>query len=144
MVIASGREKNVLARLLAGKSIGTLFAPERSARRIGARRAWIALSRRTAGEIRIDAGAVRALVDRKKSLLPSGVTGVRGTFGVGDTVRITGPDGREVARGLANYAAEDVKKIKGLKSGQIASALGSKSFDEVVHRDNLVVEVEEK
>jgi len=143
MIISSGRGKNALARLLAGKQIGTFFAPERAAKKIGARRTWIALSRRTAGEIRIDAGAVKALVERKKSLLPSGVTSVRGSFRVGDTVRIAGPDGREVARGLANYAADEVEKIKGLKSGEIARTLGSKPFDEVVHRDNLVVGAEE-
>ncbi len=136
-VIAPARAGGVLPRLLAGEAIGTLCVPAR--RRVSARRRWIAHAARTSGKVFIDAGAAEALLQRGKSLLPSGVTAVAGRFAKGATVAVIGPDGRQIARGLSNYSAEQIELIQGLKSSQIAKALGDKPYDEVIHRNNLTV-----
>ncbi|MBS3763700.1 MAG: glutamate 5-kinase, partial [Planctomycetes bacterium] len=96
-------------------------------------------SRRPKGDIFVDEGARAALEERGKSLLPSGITTVKGDFSSGDVVRIKGPDGEEFARGLTNYTAEEVDSIKGLKTSRIEPTLGHKYYDEVVHRDNLAL-----
>lgn len=136
-VIAGARVPGVLERLLAGERLGTLILPAK--RRMSSRRRWIGQASRPAGKIAVDAGAARALTERGKSLLPSGITGVIGRFAKGATVSILDPDGREIARGLTNYSAEQIGRIQGLKSGRIADALGDKPYDEVVHRDNLML-----
>jgi glutamate 5-kinase len=87
----------------------------------------------------VDAGARRALVEQGRSLLPSGVRAVEGSFGVGDPVDIAGERGRPFARGLAGYGADEVRRIAGRKSGEIEAALGYKYLDEVVHRNDLVL-----
>ena len=87
----------------------------------------------------MDEGARRALCRRGGSLLPGGVTGVEGEFAPGDVIRIKGPDSVEFARGLSNYSSEDLEKIKGLKTHQIAAVLGHKYYDEIVHRDHLAL-----
>jgi len=102
------------------------------------RKQWIAGSLKPAGAIRVDEGAVRALM-RGKSLLPAGVTGATGTFGRGDTVSIQGPDGLEVARGICAYSDADAARIMGRKSGEIEALLGFRGRDEIVHRDDLVL-----
>jgi glutamate 5-kinase len=137
VVIADGREPEVLARLLSGERIGTVFAP--AAKRIKGLKRWIGYAGKPRGRIAIDAGAERALVDRGKSLLASGIVGVEGSFKRGDVVAVFGPEGRELGRGLANYAADDVRAVQGLKTSKIAGVLGSKPHDEIIHRDNLVV-----
>ena len=91
------------------------------------------------GTILVDAGARRALSDQGRSLLPSGVRGVEGQFGVGDPVDIAVEQGRPFARGLAGYAADELRRIAGLKTSEIERALGYKYLDEIVHRDDLVV-----
>ena len=91
------------------------------------------------GVIKVDKGAKEALVNRQKSLLSSGIVHEEGKFEAGDVVSITGEDGEEFARGLSNYSFLEIRKIKGLKTNQIQSALGYKHYDEVVHRDNLVI-----
>jgi glutamate 5-kinase len=91
------------------------------------------------GVISVDAGAREALVARGKSLLPSGIRGTRRTFRAGDVVSLVDAEGREFARGLANYGRDEVERIKGLRSQQIGATLGQKPYDEVVHRDNLVI-----
>jgi len=136
-VIADGTEDGVLSRLMAGERVGTLFVP--SARRLRSRKRWIRFTSRPRGSVLVDEGARKALCEKGKSLLPSGVTGVEGEFAPGDVVRIKGPDGEEFARGLCNYSSEDVARIKGLKTSAIEAALGHKYYDEVVHRDNLAL-----
>ena len=137
VVIAQGTRPGVLGRILAGEDEGTLFLPR--PQRMGARKRWIGLTVRPAGTLVVDAGARRAIESQGKSLLPSGIREVTGRFQKGDVVAIRDAEGAEFARGLANYGAEEVVRIKGLKSREIEQALGSKPYDEVVHRDNLVV-----
>jgi len=134
-VIANARTPKVLTRLLAGEPLGTVFVPAR--RKMSSRRRWIGLAARAAGTVTIDAGAARALSCQGKSLLPSGITAVSGEFPKGAMVAIVGPDEVEVARGLTNYSAEQIARIKGLKTNRIAAALGDKPYDEVVHRNNM-------
>jgi glutamate 5-kinase len=135
--LLSGRRPRALHALLAGEQVGTVFA--RGAERLPARKGWLAAAARGKGVILVDAGARRALVDSGKSLLPSGVRGVQGSFKVGDPVDIAVDPARPFARGLAGYGADEVRRIAGLKTSEIERALGYKYLDEVIHRDDLVV-----
>ena len=137
MVVANGRQPDVLTRLLDGDDVGTLFVP--GAKRRPSRSRWIG-SARPVGTIIVDAGAAAALTGRNRSLLAAGVTAAAGPFARGDVVAITGPDGRTVARGLTNYAAAEVDRIKGMRTADVRSLLSDAAYDEVVHRDNLVLE----
>jgi glutamate 5-kinase len=137
MVIASGREAGVLPRLLKGEPIGTYFQPRDD--RLAARKRWIAFAVPPQGRLAVDAGAKKALTERGKSLLPSGVVAVEGQFRAGEVVALTLADGREFARGLVSYDADEVRQIRGAKTGEIARRLGYEGVDEVVHRDNLVI-----
>lgn len=134
-VIASGREKDVLARLAAGESIGTLLVAQQAP--LAARKQWLADHLQLAGRLRLDAGAVSALAEGK-SLLPVGVIEVEGEFERGAAVACIGPDGREVARGLANYGSSDARRIARRGSHEIADLLGYVDAPELIHRDNLV------
>jgi glutamate 5-kinase len=136
-LVANGLTADILLRLLAGESLGTLFLPQ--AARMGSRKRWLAFATRPKGEIRVDAGAKRALTEQGRSLLPSGVKGAVKTFAAGDVVSILGAEGEEFARGLVNYSAEEVERIKGRKSSEIERVLGYKHSDEIIHRDNLVI-----
>jgi glutamate 5-kinase len=136
-VIASGRTPHALRRLFEGEEIGTFFTPAVNA--LHKRKHWIAYTAQAKGALRIDRGAVRAILERGTSLLPKGVTEVTGGFERGDAVEILSPDGEVVARGLTRYGAEEVRVIAGLASREIADRLGRKGADEVVHRDDLVV-----
>lgn len=136
-MVANGLESDVLSRLVAGESVGTLFLPQ--AARIGGRKRWLAFATRPQGGVQVDAGAKRALIHQGRSLLPSGVQGTVKQFRVGDVVSILSGEGEEFARGLVNYSAEEVERIKGRKSSEIEGILGYKHSDEVIHRDNLVV-----
>jgi glutamate 5-kinase len=136
-VIADGREPDVLARLFRGERVGTLFLPAQD--RLRSRKRWIRFTSRPRGTVRVDAGARRALVDGGKSLLPSGITGVDGDFKRGDVVRIAGPDGVEFARGLSNYAADEVGRIQGCHTAEIKAILGYEYYGEIVHRDNMAL-----
>lgn len=138
MVIAGGGTPGVLARLLAGEPVGTYFAPRPD--RLTARKRWIALAAAPRGRLTVDAGALRALTQEGRSLLPSGVVEVDGTFEAGEIVAVRGEtDDREFARGLVNFDADELRKIRGAHSREIEERLGYRSFDEVIHRDNLVV-----
>ncbi len=136
-VICSGRHDRVLDRVLAGEDLGTLLLPE--ADRLGARKHWIAFTLKPAGAVVIDDGARRALVEAKRSLLPSGVREVRGAFVVGDAIAVLDGEGHELARGLAGYGADEATRIAGKKSSEIEAILGYKRTDELVHRDDLVL-----
>ena len=137
-VVASGRQEDVLARILRAEDIGTLFAPS-SESRLASRKQWIAFARKPGGTLVVDAGARTALVAHRKSLLPSGIREIRGHFGMGEAVSVIGPDGLEFARGLSAYASEELDRIRGKHSADIETILGYKYLDEVIHRDDLVV-----
>lgn len=137
MVIASGRESGMLPRVLRGEPVGTYFAPRGD--RLAARKRWIAFAAPPQGRLTVDAGARNALTERGKSLLPSGVVDVEGEFHAGEVVSLSEPDGKEFARGLTNYDAVELRKIQGAKTSALEELLGYKSFDEVIHRDNLVL-----
>jgi glutamate 5-kinase len=137
-VIASGLESGVLGKVFADKEpCGTLILAE--ANRLTSRKHWIAYNLKTAGEIVVDQGAHDAVVQKGKSLLPSGLKEVRGAFGVGECVSCVDLEGREFARGLVNYSAQELNQIKGLHTSGIEKVLGYKAYDEVIHRDDLVV-----
>jgi glutamate 5-kinase len=136
-VIADGRRKDVLRRILEGDDVGTFVRPAED--QLSSRKHWIAFTLKPRGELQLDAGAVRALRERRASLLPAGVTEVRGRFGVGDLVACLTPEGDEIARGLVSYDAREIERIKRLKTAQILETLGYSNGDEVIHRDNLIV-----
>ena len=136
-VIAKGRKKNAIIDIIKGADIGTRF--DAHEKPLKARKRWIAFSLKPKGKMVVDEGAEKALVEKGKSLLPSGVVEIRGVFSDGDVVEVVGKDNKVIARGLSNYTSEEMKKIKGKKSSNIESELGYKDYDEVIHRDNLVV-----
>lgn len=136
-VVASGLHPEVLDAILGGADVGTFFVPSHS--RMQSRKRWLAFASQPRGGIVVDAGAKRALVAGGRSLLPSGIRATRRGFRAGDVVSLMDAGDREFARGLANYGRDEVEKIKGLKSHEIAAVLGSKPYDEVIHRDNLVI-----
>ena len=137
VVIADGREKDVLLRLVDGEAIGTLFPP--TASRMESKKRWMLSGLATRGAIVVDRGAATALQKQNKSLLPAGVKGVEGRFRRGDAVNIVDEDGERVACGITNYSSREVKVIKGARSDRIEGLLGYGYGDEVVHRSNLVV-----
>ena len=136
-VIARTSEKDVVRRIVAGEPLGTAFWP---LAKLVQKKKWIAYGATVCGRIKVDGGAVRALQKGGKSLLPSGVTDVYGMFDVGNTVSIVDAEDHEIGRGIVNYCAADVDKIKGCKTGEIAGVLGHKDYDEIIHRDNLALE----
>jgi len=137
-VIADGTRDGVLAAVFdAAVEVGTLVLPDGD--RLGRRKHWIAYTLKPAGTLHVDEGAERALARGGRSLLPSGVARVEGGFGVGDCVRCVGPTGREFARGLVNYTAAEVEKIKGVHTREIEQLLGYKGSDEIIHRDDLTL-----
>ncbi len=136
-LLINGTLPDSLTRALAGENLGTLF--EAASVPTAARKHWLAHIVRVDGVLHLDAGAVAALQNGKRSLLPSGITGVDGHFEMGEGVSCLGPDGREVARGLTNYGATDVARIMGRQSSEIEALLGHKAYDEVIHRDNLTI-----
>ena len=137
MVITNGGTRNVLLRLFDGEYLGTFFVPKTE--RLASRKCWIAFTLKPKGLLRIDEGAANAVLNRGKSLLPSGIVDVEGEFGVGDPVKFAA-DGQEAfGTGLVNYSSSDIRKIMGLKSSRIQELLGYKPYDEVIHRDNLAI-----
>ena len=136
-VIAAGHTAGTLTRVLRGDDVGTVFEP--AADRRQARSAWIAHALKPRGRLKVDAGARGALVDKKKSLLPSGIRAVEGNFAAGDAVDLCDEAGVVFARGLAAYGADELRKLAGKKSAQIEAALGWRGLDEAVHRDDLAV-----
>jgi len=136
-IIASGHEPDVLARLARGEAIGTLLTAERGM--LAARKQWLADHVRLAGRLTLDEGAVTAITRDGKSLLPIGVVAVAGQFGRGEVVGCFTPDGREVARGLVNYGAQEAARIVRRPSSEIETVLGYVDEPELIHRDNLVL-----
>ncbi|MBN1363740.1 MAG: glutamate 5-kinase [Syntrophaceae bacterium] len=136
-IIAPGKREKVLVDIMAGKEIGTLFLP--MADRLNSKKYWIAFTLRPRGKLVIDDGAGKALTEKGKSLLPSGIIGVEGNFNLGDAVNCVSRDGTILAKGLVNFSSVEIDKIKGLKTNQISQILGHKDYDEVIHRDNLAI-----
>ena len=136
MVLASGEEPNCITRIMEGEAIGTVFLPNQEA--LVQRERWIAFAGQPQGAVVIDPGAVTALLQGKKSLLPSGVSGVQGRFEVGDIIRVLDQTGTEIARGLSNFSSEEIEKIKGVNTARLPEVLGYKTYEEVIHRNNLV------
>jgi len=135
--IVDGRDLKAVEDFLQGEDIGTHFSHIEDP--LNRRKHWIAYAAGVCGKIHVDSGAVKALVDKKKSLLPSGICKVEGNFGIGDVVSVVSPDGKEIARGKARYVAVDTDKLAGKKSSDIFDILGYKFSDEVIHRDDMVI-----
>jgi len=136
-IIADGMTDGILGRIMACEDAGTLFLPKED--RLTSRKHWIAFSTRPSGRLFVDDGAKDALLKKGKSLLPSGIKDVDGTFEAGEVVHCVDMSGMEFARGVANYSSQEIRRIKGIKTGEVESVLGYKVYDEVIHRDNLVV-----
>ena len=138
LVIASGTKKNAITRVLQGEELGTLFVSREN--RLQFRKRWLAFGAKIAGSIVVDDGCAKAI--RKAggcSILPAGVFAVQGEFLPGSTVSVIDKDAHELARGLVHYSSAELEQIKGCNSGEIANILGHKNFDEVIHRDDLVI-----
>ncbi len=137
-VIAHGLRDGVLSRVLdAASEEGTLFLPQGD--RLARRKLWIAYTLKPTGTLTVDHGAVEAVVGGGRSLLPSGLRNVEGKFESGACVRCVDPDGKEFARGLVNYGAAELERIRGCRSSAIEQRLGYRLTDEVIHRDDLVL-----
>lgn len=137
MIIANGLVPDVIKGIFDAREIGTLFLPTRP--RMTSRKCWIAFTLKPKGVIRVDSGACKAIVEQGRSLLPAGILDVEGSFGIGSPVRCVDADEKTIAKGLVNYPASDIRRMKGLRTGQIEKELGYKYYDEVIHRDNLVL-----
>jgi len=136
-IIASGRREGVLAAIMAGQPVGTLFLAQ--GQTVKSRKRWIGFATQVRGRLTLDEGAVKAIAHQGRSLLPIGVLASSGTFAKGDAVALCAASGHEIARGLSNYSSAEIEKIHGLKTAQIAKLLGHYPYVEVIHRDNLVV-----
>ena len=136
-VIASGRQPDVLTRLMAGEALGTLLRPEQAP--MAARKRWLAGQLQVRGSLVLDAGAVKVLRDKGSSLLAVGVREVQGSFKRGDMVLCVDEQGTRVAKGLVNYGADEARRLAGKPSHQIEAILGYVEAHELIHRDNLVV-----
>ena len=136
-MVAGGAEEKILSRLLKGEEVGTLILPKRET--LSSRKHWIAYNLKPRGDVVVDEGAKKAVLQKGRSLLPSGVVEVHGSFERGDSVSCLGPRGKEFARGLVNYSASELRRISGLRTEEIETILGYRYSDEVIHRDDLVV-----
>jgi glutamate 5-kinase len=137
VILANGHRANVLTDIIAGQEIGTLFLGHGKA--VSPLKRWIGFSAKPKGVLTLDAGACRALRQDGRSLLPIGVQQVAGSFQKGDVVSLVDKDGQELARGLSNYAASEVRTIRGHRSEKIGELLGHCPYDELIHRDNLML-----
>ena len=137
MIIGNGRKRYILKEIFDGEEVGTLFLP--TERRLSSKKQWIAHALKPQDDIFMDTGAAEAVKLRGKSLLSTGITAVRGKFEVGAPVRCLSTEEEEIGMGLVNYSAEEIEKIKGVRSHKIEDILGYKHSDEVIHRDNFVL-----
>jgi glutamate 5-kinase len=135
-VLCNGLAPDSLLRVARGEPAGTIFL---AGTKLGSRKHWLAYTAAPRGRLVLDDGAVRALLERGRSLLPAGIASVEGRFGIGDPVACVDARGREVARGLVAYTAAEVNRIKGLSTKQAVRVLGYSNGDEVIHRDDLVL-----
>ena len=137
VVIAWGREPEILVRLANGEMVGTLFLPQ--SKTLTPRKRWIGFSAQPAGQLQVDDGAAKAMCAEGRSLLAIGIKGVEGEFGKGDIVSIVNPHSVEIARGLINYNSKQVAQIRGCRSDRIEQILGQCPYEEVIHLDNLAI-----
>jgi glutamate 5-kinase len=137
VIVADGRERDIILRLAAGEKLGTLFLPETS--KLESRKRWMLSGLCVKGKLAVDSGAALALRKQKRSLLAAGIKEASGEFERGDIVDIYDPEGVRIGSGITNYSSEDIAAIKGAHSGTIAALLGYDYGSEVVHRNNLVV-----
>jgi glutamate 5-kinase len=137
LIIASGRDPEALAKIMAGEIVGTLFLAQGQS--VAARKRWIGFTVKPRGTLHLDAGAQQAIQRKGRSLLAAGIVKVDGRFAKGDIVALHGTDGMEIARGLTNYSCEDLARIKGLRTSKIVDVLGECPYEEVIHRDNMVL-----
>ncbi len=136
-LLLNGQTPGLLEQVLGGAPGGSLFYPR--TQRLSSRKQWIAFTLRAQGQISLDDGAVDALLQRGKSLLASGIVSVDGEFEAGDAVACRDTQGKEIAKGLVNFSAETLRRIKGKKTAEIREALGQQDYNEAIHRDNLVI-----
>ncbi len=137
MAIINGKKSGMLQALFDGRETGTLFLPRPEKQ--DSRKHWIAYTVSSTGKVVVDDGGRDAIVNKGKSLLPGGIVDIEGSFKIGDCVTCVDRAGKAFARGLVKYSSEDLARIKGLKTSQIESVLGHKDYDEVIHRDDLVI-----
>ncbi|MBI4389609.1 MAG: glutamate 5-kinase [Nitrospinae bacterium] len=136
-LVVNGLDAEVLDKIFSGKTAGTLFWANKG--KIRGRKHWIAHTLKPSGKITVDAGAKKAIADQGRSLLPAGIVGVEGRFEFGNAVRILDDRQKEFARGLVNYNSRDLDAIKGMKTSAVRSIVGNNFYEEVVHRDDLVL-----
>ena len=136
-LILNGGQPGLLPGVLTGETGGTVFLARE--RRLNSRKHWIAFTLRSHGQLHLDRGAVDALTARGKSLLASGILRISGQFDVGEAVSCLDPDGKEFAKGLVNFSSDLLGQIKGLKTAEIQEKIGLQEYEEVIHRDNLVL-----
>ena len=137
VIIASGREPGMLLKIIAGETVGTLFLAQGKA--VSPYKRWIGFSAQPRGRLYLDAGASRAIAEQGRSLLAIGIVSAEGSFKKGDVVALCNGEGVELARGLTNYPSAELEKICGLRSDRIAEVLGHRPYEEVIHRDNMLV-----
>ncbi len=135
-IIAHGKTNGILKDIFSGKEKGTLFLPKEE--HLKSKKYWIAFTLKSRGKLFIDEGAKEAIVNQGKSLLPSGIIGVEGDFTIGAPVSVIS-EHETIAKGLVNYSSININKIKGLRTSRIEQVLGSKPYDEIIHRDNMAV-----
>jgi glutamate 5-kinase len=128
--------EGLLEKILRGEEVGTLFTSQ--VNKLTSRKHWIAFTLEPQGRIIVDEGAKRAILQKGRSLLPSGVLSAEGKFSLGDPVSLSDVNGQEFAKGLTNYDSSEINKIKGLKTSEVEDRLGYKYSDEIIHRDDLV------
>ena len=139
VVIADGRRNGIIEQVLAGDDVGTLIGDAAKPGAIPSRKRWIAFFHKSQGSLVIDAGAQAALLAKGKSLLPIGILAVHGRFPLGALVNIESEDGALIGRGLVAYDSEELEQIRGRRTAEIVAVLGERTYDEAIHRDNMVV-----
>ncbi|MFA5104175.1 MAG: glutamate 5-kinase [Candidatus Margulisiibacteriota bacterium] len=136
-VIADFRKENVIEKILSGEEIGTVFVPKPA--KVEGKKRWLMSGKKPLGKVAVDSGAIKALIEQGKSLLPVGIKETKGKFLHGDIISITDLSGHEIGRGITSYSSDEVLKIKGKNSKEAKDILGVLPCDEVVHRDNMVI-----
>ena len=134
-IISSGKTDNAIGRIFDGEDLGTLFLPHAG---LSGKQRWIAFATTVKASLVVNDGAKAALKERKASLLPAGVTAVKGHFERGDVVQVVGEDGKDFARGIVNYSSDEAQKVSGLHSGAIDNLIVSRNYDAIITRDNIV------
>jgi len=136
-IIANGKTEGNLSKILRGEEVGTLILPKKN--KLTSRKHWIAFTLKPHGKINVDDGAKTAIIEKARSLLPSGITGVTGDFDPEEPVSCCDKKGVEFARGLSAYSSEEIEKIKGAKTSEVRGILGHDSPPEVINRDDMVI-----